>query len=430
MINKYENAINLITSQEKFHICLGLERVSKALELLGNPQDNLKIIHIAGTNGKGSTSAILSKIFTCAGYKTGLYTSPHILEYTERIKINQRDISKNEFADLIFEVSDVAKKNDIYLTEFELLTVVAYKYFSDKETDICVIETGLGGRLDATSAIKTNVLSVITSISLDHTDRLGDTIEKIASEKAGIIKQKEPVLISAQNKGFETVSKIAHEKQSPVISPKNSVSLVFEKGTNYAFYKGKRYGFNLLGLWQKENLELALCAVEYLNSQGYDISEKAVEKALATVFWTCRMQYNKKHNILIDGTHNPDGARVLRESLDYYFPDKKRIWVYGSLNTKDYQKVMETLFKEDDEVYFYNFDYPNSVKFAELKKSIKNIKIAQKACPINQRELEYLAAENRAGLLIISGSFYMIGSILNTKNSNHFFQNIAMVDNI
>lgn len=430
MMNNYEDAINLITSREKFHICLGLDRVSHVLELLGNPQDKLKIIHTAGTNGKGSVCAILSKIFTCAGYKTGLYTSPHILEYTERIKINQRDISKNDFAYLIFEVSEIAKKNDIYLTEFELLTVCAYKYFSDKETDICIIETGLGGRLDATSAISTNVLSVITSISLDHTDRLGDTIEKIAYEKAGIIKNNDPVLINPDNKGFEAISKIAEEKHSKVVTPKNHVRLSYEKETNYAFYKGKKYEFNLLGLWQKENLELALAAVEFLNEQGYEISESAIEKALKTVFWACRMEYIKKHNILIDGTHNPDGARVLKESLDFYFPDKKRIWIYGSLNTKDYKKVMETLFREDDEVYFFNLEYPNSVKFKELQKSLTNPNIAKKACPINQKELEYLAAENRDTLLIIAGSFYMAGSILNAKTQHNFFRNIARVDNI
>lgn len=424
MENNYEKAINLITSREKFHICLGLDRVSKVLELLGNPQDNLNIIHVAGTNGKGSTCAILSKILTCAGYKTGLYTSPHILEYTERIKINQRDITKNDFAYLIFEISDIAKKHDICLTEFELLTVAAYKYFSDKETDICVIETGLGGRLDATNAISKNVLSVITSISLDHTDRLGDTIEKIAFEKAGIIKENYPVLISAENQGYDVVLKTAQEKNSKVISPEHNVAHNFEKGKNYVIFKDKKYEFNLLGLWQKDNAELALASIEYLNSIGYDISEKAIEKGLASVSWMCRMQYLPKYKLLIDGTHNPDGARVLRESLDYYFPDVKKIWVYGSLTTKDYENVMKTLFRKEEEVYFYNFEYPNSVKFSQLQK------IVPKGKPLKQKELEYLLAENKDRLVIISGSFYMIGSILSCGNSNGFFKNITEVVNI
>lgn len=417
----YQKAIDLITSREKFHICLGLDRVTKALELFGNPQEKLTIIHIAGTNGKGSTCAILSKILTCAGYKTGLYTSPHILEYTERIKINQRNISKTDFADLITEISLQAKINGIYLTEFELLTVAAYKYFADKETDICVIETGLGGRLDATSAISKNLLSIITSISFDHTDRLGDTIEKIAFEKAGIIKKGCPVLISNQNKGFETVSENAEEKNSIVLQPQKNVSLSFEKNKNYAVYNNRKYEFNLLGLWQKENLELVFEAICYLKKQGYEIEESAIQKALKTVNWACRMHYIPKLNLLIDGTHNPDGARVLKESLDYYFPDKKRVWIYGSLTTKDYKSVMNTLFKKNDEVYFYDFQYPNSVSFSQLQK------ILPCGMPLKIRELEYLITENKSSLIIVSGSFYMIGQILNSSN---LFQNIAELVNI
>lgn len=419
--DNYQKAVNLITSQEKFHICLGLDRVSQALELLGNPQEKLNIIHIAGTNGKGSVCAILSKILTCAGFKTGLYTSPHILEYTERIKINQRDISKTDFSDLITEIAVLAKINGIYLTEFELLTVAAYKYFADKETDICVIETGLGGRLDATSAISKNLLSVITSVSLDHTDRLGDTIEKIAFEKAGIIKDGYSTVVSAENKGFPTIKEIALQKHSDVLTPQHRVELVFEDGQNFALYNGKRYEFNLLGLWQRENLELVFEVIDYLRKSGYEIEEKALQKALKTVNWPCRMQYIKKHNLLIDGTHNPDGARVLRESLDYYFPDKKRVWVYGSLTTKDYKKVMDILFRPQDEVYFYDFDYKNSVPYEDLNS------LYPSALKINQKELEYLAAENKEALIVISGSFYMIGQILNSKG---FFKNIAEVDNI
>lgn len=420
MENIYQKAIELLTSSDKFHICLGLERVSKVLELLGNPQESLQIIHVAGTNGKGSVSSLLAKILTCSGHKTGLYTSPHILKYTERIKINGRDIQVRDFADLIFDVSTLAKKNEIHLTEFEILTVSAYKYFSDKDVDICIIETGLGGRLDATNAINKNLLSVITSISLDHTDRLGDTVEKIAFEKAGIIKQSCPTVISPLNKGFETVEKIAQERNSEIVLPKE-VELSFEKGINYALFDEEKYEFGMLGLWQKENLGLALGAIDYLKKIGYEIFEKDLKKALKEVFWACRMQYIKKYNLLIDGTHNPDGARVLRESLDYYFPDKKRVWVYGSLKSKDYKSVVETLFREEDDVCFFKFDYPSSVKFKDLNKIVPN------SNPIRQKDLEYLVTHNKDSLIIISGSFYMIGSILNTGS---FFQNIAEVDNI
>lgn len=420
----YEKAVEMITSREKFHICLGLDRISKILKLMGNSQNNLKIIHVAGTNGKGSVCAILSKILTCAGYKTGLYTSPHILEYNERIKINQINISQQDFANILQDISELAKRNDVYLTEFELLTACAFKYFADKETDICILETGLGGRFDATNVIEKNILSVITSISLDHVDRLGDTIEKIAYEKAGIIKQGCPVLIDKDNRGYSTVCDVANKNNSEIVNPKHSVDVFFENKRNYALYKDKKYEFNMLGLWQAQNLKLVFACIEYLNSIGYDINQKSVEKALKYVNWICRMQYIPKYNLLIDGTHNPDGARVLRESLDYYFPDTKRVWVYGSLSTKDYAQVMKILFKEEDEVYFYNFDYPNSVSYEDLKKEYS------KGLFIKQKELEYLLAENKESLIIVSGSFYMIGSILQSGKNNGFFQNIAELDNI
>lgn len=447
-MNKYEEAINLITSREKFHICLGLERISEILRLLGNPQEKLKIIQVAGTNGKGSVCAILSKILACAGYKTGLYTSPHIIDYTERIRINNCPVSKQDFADLIFEISQIALENEIYLTEFEILTAAGYKYFYDKEVDICVVETGLGGRFDATNAVSSNIASIITSISLDHTDRLGNSVEEIAFEKSGIIKSGCPVVVSPQNKGFSVISKAASEKNSPVVEAVQGVELSYENEQNaaqshthkfiqngvhnavqdfiqnYAIYRGKKYKFNLLGLWQKENLELVLACVEYLNKNGFEISENSIEKALSKVVWDCRMQFVPKYKILIDGTHNPDGARVLRESLDYYFPNEKRIWVYGSLTTKDYEKVMKTLFREEDEVYFYDFNYPKSAKTQDLRA------IIPQGMPINQTELEYLCAENRKNLVIISGSFYMIGSILASKDFYFLRQNIAELDNI
>ena len=185
----YEQAKELLTSQGKFHIKLGLERVQAVLKLLKNPQDKVKIIHVAGTNGKGSVCSIVANILKCAGYKVGLYTSPHLVEYTERIRINNEEIPQNIFADYIEKICNLADEHEIHLTEFEILTVMAYKYFADNKVKIAVIETGLGGRFDATNVTKKTFISVITSISLDHTDRLGDTVEKIAFEKEGIIKR-------------------------------------------------------------------------------------------------------------------------------------------------------------------------------------------------------------------------------------------------
>ena len=203
MDKTYKDALNLLTSQGKFRIKLGLERISKILNLLGNPQKKLKCVHVAGTNGKGSVCAMLSTILTEAGYKTGLFTSPHIFKYTERIKIDGNEISDDIFAEKIFKIQDLAKQNEIDLTEFEILTAVMFEYFVENGVDITVIEVGLGGRYDSTNVIENPICSIITTIDFDHTERLGDTIEKIATEKAGIIKPNCPVIVHSSNKGLD-----------------------------------------------------------------------------------------------------------------------------------------------------------------------------------------------------------------------------------
>lgn len=379
----YENAIKLITSREKFHICLGLDRVSQALELLGNPQDRLNIIHVAGTNGKGSVCAILSAILSCAGFKTGLYTSPHIIEYTERIKINRKNISKSDFADLITEISLLAKVNGIYLTEFELLTCAAYKYFADKETDICVIETGLGGRLDATSAINKNILSIITSISLDHTDRLGDTVEKIAFEKAGIIKPDCPVITSM---GYEAIRDRADELNSMLVFVSPYVPQDFIDS------------LALKGLHQVENLALVITAINYLFK---NIDEETIKAGLSKVKNPCRFEYIKEKNLIIDASHNPNGILALRNNLDYYFPNQARRFVFGCLKTKDYSQMMKILFQNGDEVYLNGFNYPNACSYEILKEN----------CPVEAEQYTEKVKLTPDKLNIICGSFYMIGKM-------------------
>ena len=209
----YNDAIEKLTSPKIFKIDLSLDRMYSALKKLGNPQDNLKYIHVAGTNGKGSTCAMLASILQEAGYKVGLYTSPHIFEYTERIKINNEEITQEDFAKYIEKVCNLAEKNKIDLTEFEILTAVAYKYFADKKVKFAVIETGLGGRYDATNVCKKTFMCIITSISFDHTDRLGKSIEEIAYEKAGIIKPKSIVITEISNKGFRVIKNVAEEKK-------------------------------------------------------------------------------------------------------------------------------------------------------------------------------------------------------------------------
>lgn len=402
MNSDYKKATELLTSKGRFRIELGLGRISSVLKLLGNPENDFKIIHVAGTNGKGSVCSITAKILECAGFKTALYTSPHLVEYTERIKINSEDISKEDFAKYISLVVKIADENSIELTEFEILTAAAFKYFSDKKVDYALIETGLGGRFDATNAAENKILSVITSISIDHKNILGSTTEKIAFEKAGILRTNIPVIISEKNKGFDVVKNQAEKLNSPILIPETKVEILFENGINYAFIDGKKFEFSLLGAFQRENLEL----VFEITKQLY-INENSVRKALKTVQWHSRFQYIKDKNLLIDGAHNEDGAKVLRKSLDLYFKKQKRTFIYGSMNTKEYNKVAEILFRSEDTIYFYRFRDKRSISFEEFQKCCPS------ACEITSEDIKKLLKQiSKDTITIACGSFYVTGEVL------------------
>ena len=380
MDKDYEKAVELLTSQGKFYINLGLERIAAILDLLGSPQDKLKCIHVAGTNGKGSVCTIISAILAKTGMNVGLYTSPHIFDYTERIKICGQDISKDDFAKYVFEICNLAEKNHIHLTEFEILTAVMFKYFSDNRIDVVVLETGLGGRFDATNVIKSNLCSIITHIDLDHTERLGNTKSKIAFEKAGIIKPGCPVFTC---EGYEEIKDKADECNSlfVLVTP-------FEDTTN----------LSLKGTCQQENLSLALAAVRYLFPE---ISENTIQQALTEVKNPCRFQLCRA-DLIVDASHNPNGAMALRESLDFYYPDKKRCFIFGCLRNKDYRRMMEILFSKEDEIYFYHFSNKNSCTIEEL----------QEACKFPSKPFKNLDELPADYLKIVCGSFYMLNEII------------------
>lgn len=373
----YDEAVKLLTSQGKFHIELGLERISKVLELIENPQNKLKCIHVAGTNGKGSVCAIIASVLAQSGKTAGLYTSPHIFEYTERIQINGEQISKEDFALYVEFICSIADKNKIHLTEFEVLTAVMFKYFADKNVDVVVLETGLGGRFDATNVIKSNLCSIITHIDLDHTERLGNTLYEIAYEKAGIIKDDCPVFTS---EGYEVFRDTADEKNAMFI-----LVQPFEDTTN----------LSLKGLHQQANLSIALAAVRYVFPE---IQEDVIQEGLKNVQHPCRFQYIEDKNMIIDAAHNPNGIRALKESLDFYYPDKSRRYIFGCLKNKDYKTMISDLFEEGDEVYFYHFNYPNSASIEDL----------QAVCPYPSKEFKNKFDYSDGKLTIVCGSFYML----------------------
>lgn len=391
MTKTYNDAVKLLTSVGKFHISLGLDRMFKIMDLLGNPQDKLNCIHVAGTNGKGSVCAILSSILTCAGQKVGLYTSPHIFKYTERIQICGKPITDDDFVKYVFEISDLADKNNIDLTEFEVLTAVMFKYFYDNDVDVVVLETGLGGRFDATNIIKRNLCSIITHVDFDHTERLGNTIDKIASEKAGIIKPNCPCIVF---EGREVYRDVTDELGSLLL-----MVAPFAPTTELA----------LKGSYQQENLSLALAAIEEVFPE---ISQAVIDEGLRRVKHPCRFQYIEDKNLIIDGAHNPNGINSLRQSLDMYYPNTNRRFIFGCLKNKDYTKMVQSLFMQGDEIYFYHFKHQNSCPVQEL----------QKVCPFESKELtpNTQIDFNDGHLNIICGSFYMISELAQRFDINIF----------
>lgn len=376
---KYNEAIEKLTSSGMFYIDLGLDRIQKVLENLGNPQDSLKYIHVAGTNGKGSTCAMLDSILREAGYKVGLYTSPHIFEYTERIKINGQEISKEDFVNLFEEVASVG----IHLTEFEILTAIMFLYFQRNNVEIVILETGMGGRFDATNVIKENLCSIITQIDLDHTDRLGKTRDEIAFEKAGIIKPNCPLVTSM---GYEEIRDRADELDSLLLFTSPFVQQDFVEA------------LALKGLHQVENSALVITAINYLFK---DIDETTIKSGLAKVKNPYRFEYFADKNLIVDVSHNPNGIRALRESLDYYYPNEKRRFVFGCLKNKDYETMMSILFQDGDEVYLNEFDYKNACTYEELSA----------VCPVKSEK--YIGQELTPDKLnIICGSFYMLSGLI------------------
>jgi len=405
MNNKMNTDIKTnLRSKEKFQIKLGLERILQILDILGNPHKKIQTIHIAGTNGKGSTCAMLSQILHNSGYKTALYTSPHLLKYNERIKINGIDISDMDFENFYQKIEKLAQLHKIELTEFEILTAIAFLYFKEQNIDIAIIETGLGGRFDATNVILPTC-SIITSISIDHTDRLGKTIEEIAYEKAGIIKPNTPIITSHANKNIKCIKEIASKNQSQYITSMPVSFIEYKNNQNRITIDKKTYITNLLGDFQGENLSIVLSAINLLKSKGFII--KNLEKSIQNIKWHARMEFLDK-NTLIDGAHNPSAIAFLRSFLDKNFNTMPKTFFFGALKTKDYETNIKSLIREEDTVFFVEFDYPNSCKEKDYQEYSNN-----KAKTINIKDFwEIYKKEKEKNLIIITGSLYMNGEII------------------
>ena len=349
----YDEAVEYIHSVSWKGSVPGLSRITELCKRLGDPQKKLRFIHIAGTNGKGSVSAMLYSVLNAAGVRAGLFTSPYLVKFNERMSALGHDISDSELASVVEAVRPAADSMEDRATEFELITACAFEYFVRKGCDTVVLECGMGGRLDSTNVIGAPVISAITNIALDHTGYLGDTEEKIAAEKAGIIKGS-PVVCGTVGSGAEDVirKKCAAAGSPLVFSRDADISDVRlgRDGISFTF-EGEDFYVPLCGMYQTENIRTVLCALRLLRQAGYCIGNGALRRGLASVRWPGRFDVRRKDPLfIIDGGHNPQGVRAAVESVRAYFVDKKINLLVGILADKAHGEMAEELAKIADRV--------------------------------------------------------------------------------
>ena len=406
MYFNYSEFLNYFFNLRRSGIKLGLQHTFDLLDKLGNPHDHLKMIHIAGTNGKGSCSALIENILRISGKKTGIFTSPHLINFNERIKVNGKPISNSAIASFFKKNKHNIEK--IKSTFFEVSTVMALDYFFKNKVDVAIIETGLGGRLDSTNVIKPK-LSIITHISLDHLDILGDSISKIAREKAGIIKFNTPVVISKQ---LSEVKKVLFKKaltiSSPIFEVKNISNIeLSETGTNFK-YKDKSYHTPLFGLHQAQNASLA---IEAVNKYDKKISNDVIIKGISSVFWPGRIQKVYK-NIFFDVSHNQESIKLLISTIKIIFPKKLLFGLFCIKGDKDLNLIAKELYKVFNMLFICEDKNNLLIDKVILSKKLNSYNIKNEiveSINIGIKKIKYLSINNGIGLIF--GSHYIAEEI-------------------
>ncbi|MBR5314398.1 MAG: bifunctional folylpolyglutamate synthase/dihydrofolate synthase, partial [Clostridia bacterium] len=344
----------------------GLERTRQLLEMMGNPQDKLRYVHVAGTNGKGSVCSMLSSVLCEAGYKTGLYTSPYVRWFNERMAINGQMISNEELSEVTEYVKQFADKMEDLPTEFELITAIGFEYFARNKCDIVVLETGMGGRLDSTNIISTNVLSVITGIALDHTAFLGNTLAEIAVEKAGIIKKDRPVVFGGKSvEAYDAIAKVASEKGSDLLWASENELMNVSHSINGIVADTEEYKslrVSLVGDYQPSNIATALKCIKVLKENGFNITEEALRGGLMKVYWPARFEIINKDPLMIyDGAHNPEGLRACIDSIKRLFNGQKVNVLSGVMKDKDVGEMLPVIAEVANEAFTVIPDNPRSM---------------------------------------------------------------------
>ncbi|MGB3402145.1 MAG: folylpolyglutamate synthase/dihydrofolate synthase family protein [Microcoleaceae cyanobacterium] len=401
---------------QRFGVHLGLERINLLLANLGNPQNIVPIIHVAGTNGKGSVCAYLSSVLTAAGYRVGRYTSPHLVDWTERICINQKPISATELLNVLQQVEAAISPDEPSPTQFEVITAAAWLYFAQQKVDIAVIEVGLGGRLDATNVCDRPLVTVITSISLEHWQRLGPTVADIAGEKAGILKTRCPAIVGQlppDAKGV--VEDRIKTLNCPATWVKPATVKSQEETLTIAVSQGIEYPLSLLGNIQLLNSALAIATLKSLQQQGWKISADAIWQGMKNTRWLGRIQWTQWQNqkLLIDGAHNPAAAEVLRQYVDT-IPHSSVTWVMGMLSTKDHSDIFQALLKPGDILYLVPVPDHSSAEPQELANLALQIcpNLAKVECYPDLQTALNIACSTEHELTVLCGSLYLLGYFL------------------
>ncbi len=419
---------NFRNAAEKFN----LDRMRKFMQLLGNPQNDYKIIHVAGTKGKGSVSALCANVLVAQGYQTGLYTSPHMVNFAERIQINGINISKEELVAIVEKLKPVTDEVS-KITTFELTTALALVHFSLRKVDFAVVEVGLGGRLDATNIVMPNV-SVITSISYDHTSILGNTLSEIANEKGGIIKPGVPVVIAPQKKEARLkLREIAHERNAPIIQvgrdylyaaeshsldgqtlliwTPNEQPLVdeFIESAGRDVWSPTRLRIPLVGYHQVENAATAYAALKTIEKSGVEIKQESYQKGFATVKWPGRMEILHNHpTLVIDSAHNRYSALKLRQAMDDYFPGLPILLVFGASEDKDIEGMFEELLPRVWRVIATQSTHPRSIDAKTLVDMAHHFgRPAQAIVPMEDALSTALDEAGQEAVVLVTGSIFV-----------------------
>ncbi|NCB91529.1 MAG: bifunctional folylpolyglutamate synthase/dihydrofolate synthase [Clostridia bacterium] len=417
----YKKARSYIDEAHRFGGEIGLGPIKRFLEYLGNPQDDLQFIHIAGTNGKGSVGAYLASVLKEAGYRVGRFVSPTLYEYRERIQINGEYISEEDFGlmmdDILAAMEKMKEDGQAMPSPFEIETALSFLYYREKKCDLVLLECGMGGALDATNVIRNTQLAVITSISMDHMEYLGDTIGEIARQKAGIIKPGATVVTCLQQpEAAAVISKVCREGRNLLAVGKSVDAKVLESDLEHLTfcYGDRTLTIHLAGAHQVENAVLALTGICALIDRGYDISEEQIKEGFAKAVWNGRFTILKKDPyFIIDGAHNPDAAVKLKTSIKMYFSGKRLIFLMGVLKDKQYDAIASILAPMADEVIVMETpDNPRALPAEELAKTVKkyntNVQISE---DLEDAVRKGFDAAGKEDVIIAFGSLSFAGDI-------------------